>query len=44
MGFRIHNRAVYATIEEPFNADEIVALVNRVPVETLESEPAEPRA
>jgi excisionase family DNA binding protein len=43
MGFRFHNRAVYATIEEPFNADEIVALVNRIPVETLEPEPAEPR-
>ncbi len=36
IGCRFHNRAVYATIEEPFNADEIVALVNRIPVETLE--------
>ena len=38
MGFRIHNRAIYATIEEPFNADELVAIVNRIPVETLEPE------
>ena len=44
MGFRFHNRAVYATIEEPFNADEIVAIVNRIPVETLEPETAEARA
>jgi len=35
MGLRIHNRAVYAMIEEPFHADEIVALVNRIPVEVL---------
>jgi hypothetical protein len=44
MGFRLHNRAVYATIEEPFNADEIVAIVNRTPVETLELEPAASKA
>ena len=44
MGFRFHNRAVYATIEEPFNADEIVAIVNRIPVETLEPEPAAAKA
>jgi excisionase family DNA binding protein len=44
MGFRLHNRAVYATIEEPFDADEIVAIVNRIPVETLEPETAEARA
>jgi len=44
MGLRFRNRAVYATIEEPFNADEIVAIVNRIPVETLEPEGAEARA
>ncbi|SPE42563.1 hypothetical protein (dsrDN associated) [Candidatus Sulfopaludibacter sp. SbA3] len=44
MGMHIHNRAVYAMIEEPFHADEIVALVNRIPVETLEPEPAAVRA
>jgi excisionase family DNA binding protein len=40
MGFRFHTGAVYATIEEPFTADEIVAIVNRIPVETLEPETA----
>jgi len=44
MGFRFRNRAVYATIEEPFNADEIVAIVNRIPVETLEPEPVAAKA
>ncbi|MFY9725306.1 MAG: helix-turn-helix domain-containing protein [Bryobacteraceae bacterium] len=44
MGFRFHDRAVYANIEEPFNADEIVAIVNRIPVETLGPEPAGARA
>ena len=43
MGFRFHNRAVYAAIEGPFNTDEIVAILNRIPVETLEPEPAEPK-
>lgn len=38
MGLRVHNRAIYATIQEPFNADEIVAIANRIPVETLEPE------
>ncbi len=38
MGFRFHAGAVYATIEEPFTADEIAAIVNRIPVETLEPE------
>ena len=27
--------AVFATIEEPFSADEIVALIDRIPVETM---------
>ncbi len=38
IGLRIHNRAVYATIQEPFDADEIVALINRIPVEAVEGE------
>ncbi len=43
IGRRVHSSAVFATIEEPFHADEIVALVNRIPVETLEFEAAEKR-
>jgi len=38
MAFRLHSSAVYATIEEPFHADEIVAIVNRIPVEGVEAE------
>ncbi|MDR3698284.1 MAG: excisionase family DNA-binding protein [Candidatus Sulfopaludibacter sp.] len=38
MGLRTHNRAVYAMIEEPFHADDLVAIVNRIPVETLADE------
>ena len=38
MGLRIHNRAVYATIQEPFDADEIVGLINQIPVEGIEAE------
>lgn len=33
-------RISFATLEEPFNADDIVALVNRITVETLEAETA----
>jgi DNA-binding NtrC family response regulator len=40
MDFRIRHSAVYATLEEPFTADEIEAIVNRIPVEMLEAEPA----
>jgi excisionase family DNA binding protein len=40
VGLHIHHRAIYATIQEPFQADEIVAIVNRIPVEGLEPEPA----
>lgn len=40
VGLHIRHRAIYATIQEPFQADEIVAIVNRIPVETLEPEPA----
>ncbi len=38
MGLRTHNRAVYAVIEEPFRADDLVAIVSRMPVETLPDE------
>jgi DNA-binding NtrC family response regulator len=44
MSFRFHKKAVYGTIEEPFDADEIIAIVNRIPVEMLEPETAEARA
>jgi excisionase family DNA binding protein len=44
MGSRIRSSAVFATVEEPFRAEEIVAIVNRIPVETLEAEAAEARA
>ena|SRR5579872_6253547 len=40
LGLRIHNHSVYAMIEEPFQADEVVAIVTRTPVELLEVEPA----
>jgi len=40
MGYRVRNGAVFATVEEPFSADDIVAIVNRIPVETLEPETA----
>jgi excisionase family DNA binding protein len=38
MGLRAHNRAVYAVIEEPFRAEDLVAIANRMPVETLADE------
>jgi excisionase family DNA binding protein len=44
MGFHINGRSVYATIQEPFQADEIVALVNRIPIETMEAESAAAKA
>ena len=40
LGARVHNTAIYATIEEPFSAEEIVAIVNRTPVEMVEPETA----
>jgi excisionase family DNA binding protein len=40
MGCRIRSSAVYAAVEEPFNADEIVSIIDRIPVETLEPEAA----
>jgi excisionase family DNA binding protein len=44
VGFRLHSTAVYATVQEPFNADEIISLIHRIPIETLEPEAAEARA
>jgi excisionase family DNA binding protein len=38
MGFRIENSAVFATVEEPFSADEIAAMINRIPVERVQEE------
>lgn len=38
VGTHIHNRAVYAFIEEPFEAEEVTAIVTRIPVELLEAE------
>jgi len=35
MACRIPGCSVYATVQEPFQADEIVAVINRTPVETL---------
>jgi len=40
IGSRVHNSAVFATVEEPFRAEEIVAIVDRIPVETLDLEMA----
>jgi len=39
MGLHVHHRAIYATIQEPFTADEIAAVVDRTPVELIEPEP-----
>ncbi|HVN03389.1 MAG TPA: helix-turn-helix domain-containing protein [Bryobacteraceae bacterium] len=36
---RIHANGVFATIEEPFQAEEVVALINRMPIETLDPAP-----
>ena len=38
LGRRIHNNAIYAAIQEPFQADEILSIINRIPVETLDLE------
>jgi hypothetical protein len=35
IGYRCRSSAVFATVEEPFNADEIVAIIDRTLVETL---------
>jgi excisionase family DNA binding protein len=40
MGLRIRHEAVYATIQLPFDADEVLAIINRTPVEPLEAETA----
>jgi len=38
MGFRFPNHSVFATVQEPFRADEIIALIERTPVETFPEE------
>lgn len=38
MGGRIHSSAIYAAIQEPFSSEEILTIINRIPVETLEAE------
>lgn len=43
IGFRIESKAVFATVEEPFSADEIVAMINRIPIERVQ-EDSGPRA
>jgi DNA-binding response OmpR family regulator len=35
MGCRIRGCSIYATVQEPFQADEIIAVINRTPVETV---------
>jgi excisionase family DNA binding protein len=44
MPSRIQSHAVFAAVEEPFNADELLAIIHRVPVEAMEPETAEVRA
>ncbi|MGP8242984.1 MAG: helix-turn-helix domain-containing protein [Bryobacteraceae bacterium] len=39
--FRVRSKAVYAKIQEPFHADELEAIIDRIPVETLEPETAD---
>jgi len=41
MAVRIRGCSVYATVQEPFQAEEIVAIVNRTPIETLPLETVE---
>jgi excisionase family DNA binding protein len=38
IGFRIRGCSVYATVQEPFQAEEILAVIQRTPVETLPAE------
>jgi excisionase family DNA binding protein len=38
VGLHVHHRAIYATLQEPFTADEILALVERTPVEMVEAD------
>lgn len=40
VGSRLHNGAIYAAVEEPFKAEDIVSIINRIPVETIELEGA----
>jgi excisionase family DNA binding protein len=41
MGFRVPGASVYATVEEPFQADDVVAIIERTPIETLAPETVE---
>ncbi len=41
IGNHFHSSAIFATVEEPFQASEIVAIIERVPVETMPLEPVE---
>ncbi len=38
VNYRVHNHAVFATIEEPFKAGELLALIERTPVEMVPQE------
>jgi excisionase family DNA binding protein len=38
MAMRIRHTAVYGTIQTPFDADEVLAVINRIPIEPLEAE------
>ncbi len=44
VGFRVHSPAVFATVEQPFQAEEIAAIIDRIPVETLEADALQRRA
>jgi excisionase family DNA binding protein len=44
MGCKIHSSQVYATIEEPFEAEDIISIIHRIPVETIEPDTAAPEA
>jgi excisionase family DNA binding protein len=41
MAVRIRGCSVYATVQEPFQADEIIAIINRTPIEALPLETAD---
>jgi excisionase family DNA binding protein len=40
MGYRVEGRAIFATVEAPFNAEEIAALIDRIPVEPQAEDPS----
>lgn len=41
LGLRFRSSTVYATVQEPFDADEIVAIIQKIPIESIEAELAE---